>query len=138
MHPEKYGYVDPCETLKLAAWYCLIRYVEVCEPTDVTTWATEEDMKDAGILAQKADYDEAMFLYKWWTKVRQEEYDAIDVAYLQRNLFNALKIPNEYLSTSKEDYEGVTEEWLKLSRELETKEEEMFLRVCKLRPILWT
>ena len=138
MHPEKYGYVDPCETLKLAAWYCLIRYVEDCKPTDVATWATEEDMKDAGIKAQKADYDEAMFLYNWWTKVRQEEYNAIDVAYLQRNLFNALKVPAEYLSTSKEDYEEVTEEWLKLTREQENKEEEMFLRVCKLRQSLWT
>jgi hypothetical protein len=137
-YTRKYGYLDPCDTLWLSAWHALISYIEKCKPTDPFSWATEEDMKDAGIIAQKKEYDESMFLYNWWTKTRKEEYEAIDFAYLQTKLFDSKNMPPEYLSSSKSDYESVMDNWLNLVREQEKKDEEMFIRVCKIRQILWT
>lgn len=125
-----YGYMDPCETLKLAAWHCLINYVEKCKPYDYSD-ATEEDLKEYWFVSQKKDYEEVMFLYNWWTKDRQEESRIINESHSKHKLLN-------HETCSKEEYDASTVIWLDLTRAQEEKEEEMFLRVCKLRPMLWT
>jgi hypothetical protein len=121
------GYLDPCDQMYLAVWACFIRYVEKCKPEDPATYLTAEEL--AAEPRIKAEYDETMRLYKWFTVGQVLEYEAVEE--LRREM-------SSFLSTGDAvGYNTAQNRWSSALRLFEEHKEERFLRVCKLRPLLW-
>lgn len=122
--PYTHGYLDPCSVMRLAAWKALLDYVEKCGPVDPASWATPAELAEPVLKDQKARHDEAMALYRWWTVDRIAE-DAT----LQK-LYRMTRDP-----TTRDAH---MQAWLDANDLADRKDEEMFLRLAKLRPFLWT
>lgn len=130
LNPTKYGYMDPCETLRLSVWYSLVRYVEKCKTEDpLLHWTAEEIEADPILKDQKKAYDEIIELYNWW-KVGQVEEEAKGKAF-----YAAMDLART--SGDKEKVEEFKKLWRDSYKSADEKQEEMLLRVVKLRNYLW-
>jgi hypothetical protein len=129
LHEYTHGYMDPCSIMKLAGWAALRIYIEKEEPWDPSERYTAEELEAQGLTHQKADYDEAMALYHWWMVERGEE---------EAERMRLYRVMKDTPHTNVEEYRAAKEPWHTAYDAHEAKEEEMFLRLVKLRPRLWT
>lgn len=130
LHEYTHGYMDPCTVVWLAAWAALRSYVEKEEPTDPASWASPEELAEEPLKDQKARYDEAIELHRWWMKGRAAEEAE------ESRLHKA--VDDARTTHDREAYDEASRPWLEYHRWREDHDEEMFLRLCKLRRSLWT
>lgn len=128
LQPYTHGHLDPCSIMRLAAWRALRDYVEKAGPVDPASWATPEELLEPSLKEQKAHYDEAQALYRWWMWERIEE-DAVVSA-----LHELVMVPG----ISKSDMRARRKAWLDRADLADQKDEEMLQRLFKLRSFLWT
>lgn len=121
-----YGYLDPCEQMRLAIWKIFLEYVSTCEPTDPSTMYPLDEQDSEEYKVAKAQYDEIEHLKHWWYLMRPAIKKAEDIMYEE-----AKKAGNEA------EYEEAMSEWAAFSRLQDEVEEENLQRVVKLRPYLW-
>jgi len=125
-----HGYRDPGDSLELACWAMLRRYVEKCEPSDPATWAEPNEIKVGGDLYhQKMIYDEFMELYNWWMKDRFEYEKEGDKLYKELR-----KTMNSY---DDDLFDQVNKKVAEYRAWVEEQEDERFMRLIKLRKYLW-
>ena len=130
--PFDYGYMDPCYSFWIAGWHALRRHVEKDEPTDPAdpdSGFTEEDRASDWFKSQKANYDEIQALYHYWMVTRPEESEE------SLRLYEIQK--EDGRRQDKEAWDISHDKWLNYHRECEEREEEMFLRLVKVRQYLW-
>jgi hypothetical protein len=127
---DTYGYLDPCERMRKAVWYCLCQYVEKDKPEDPASYLTPEELILEHNKAQIETYYEAMFLYNWWKVARIQLSAKRQAFYTEMDSVRKLG--------DKKKLGEMKAIWLDKWLNFELKEEEMFLRVCKIRPYLWT
>lgn len=111
--------------LWLSAWASLRLYV-LENPWDLGL----VDNDDPGLVRQKAEYDEAMALYHWWTVERLEAYKE------ERRFIQEMNKHRE--AREKLLYEQSRDAWLAYKDAQTAKEDEMLLRLIKIRRSLWT
>jgi hypothetical protein len=125
----RYGWNDVPEKMMYAMFNLLGQYLDE-GPTDLSTsFSSEEIQADAGLLAQQEALIEARAIYHWWTVERHETSAHRDE--VQDQWWKARKAKDP----KKEEY------WLKLKKfdaDIEAKEEEMIVRLMKIRRGLWT
>lgn len=124
-----HGYISPPEVLWLSAWASLCLYVNE-KPQDPELWFTDDDLREPGLALQKANYDEAMTLHHWWTIGRKQEHEEED------RLYQVMQ--GWALARNREAYKEAQTVWLDTTRRNEEKEDEMLLRLVKIRRSLWT
>jgi hypothetical protein len=129
--PYTHGYMDPCEVMRISAWKALRDYVEKEHPRDPSAGITGEDPELDAILQENKDrYDEVMALHDWWMRGRGVERDE------ETRLFDLVQEAKRLKDQAL--YEERVKPWLNSHRAQEDREEEMFLRLTRLRPYLWT
>lgn len=129
VHPYTHGYRDPCSIVEAASWLALRMYLDE-EPVDPASWATPKELAEPHLARQKADYDEAVALWKWWSEGRREEEAR------EGELFRTVQAAKE--AKDREAYEAASKPWLEYHRWREEHAEEMLLRLFKIRRTLWT
>lgn len=123
-----YGYRDPVWVLMAACFVVLRIYIEDEEPSDPALhWTAEEIAADVSLSSQKAHYDEAMTIYNWWM------VDRLVAEQEEHRLFLLTKT-----ATTPEEHREYTRVWLDYTRAVEVREDEMLLRLIRIRHSLWT
>lgn len=125
-----YGYVEPCDALRLACWACLVSYVEDSQPFDPADRFTPEDLAHPAVAGQKAVYDEVMSLYRWWTVGRLEDIR------LERSRYADVESAAERLD--EQAYGAAVDGWLSVRESNEERDEANLRRLVELRRHLWT
>jgi len=129
----RWGWIDRSEMLSLATFLVLRKFVEEERPLNCSERIKEleEEGDEYGELPtlreQQKDYEEIMSLYNWWVKDRFEEYkvfeDKLEEAY------------KKYKETSDDKDRDV---WFDAEAAKAKREEEMLIRLVKIRNHLWT
>lgn len=127
-----HGYMDPTGTMELAVWACLRRYIEQDQPANpdhVDSGFTDEDKNQKWYKDQKHNsYTEPHALYHYWMHERVSAREECD------RLYSIYKNSTK----DREKYKQAGEAWRKCFDEIESREQEMFMRVCQIREYLWT
>ena len=133
---EKYshGYLDPCHVMWLAGWAALRMWVEHEKPVDPATYLTAEEALEPHNVAQKASYDEAMALYRYWMVERGEEAKELERLYSE---YREVKV-QAVMDGSRAQYEQARDRWLAQNGLTESRAELMWKRLAEVRPYLWT
>lgn len=127
-----YGWIDRSEALLYAAFVCLRDFVENEHPEDpAASWTLEEIEADDLLKGQKERYDEVMALYNWWMKGRLDEDAEED------RLHAAFREVRDRPRTD-EAFQETSEAWTKYRLWRQEREDEMLLRLVKVRGSLWT
>jgi hypothetical protein len=128
LFPYQHGYLDPSQAFYLAGWGALLRWYREAEPKDPRQWMSPEQLVEEAHFVET--YDELMALVHYWTVTRVER----DKENMQ--LSKALQAVKP-TAENRELYEAAQERWLRHSRESERIEDEMWLRLAKMRSHLW-
>lgn len=118
-----HGYLSPCDVLWLSAWASLRLYV-LENPRDLGL------VNEPELVRQKAEYDEAMALYHWWTVERVEAYKE------ERHFIEEINKHRD--AREKLLYEQALDAWHAYQNAQTAKEDEMLQRLIKIRRSLWT
>lgn len=124
----KYGWLDRSEALLYASFICLRQYIENEEPKDPATFMTAEELTEPAFKAQKDNFDEAHTLYNWWMKGRMEE--EAKEKQLREEAYAHSRFTPEGQAASKV--------WLDYRHWQSEREDEMLMRLVKIRNTLWT
>lgn len=135
--PYKWGWYDRCAILLLANFNILVDYIENERPGDIIDWGyCPESM---------ATWDEINELYNWWKTGRKLEHQACDALLHNMNFdWDSWWEPhptNPNLMSMKELEPEVRTKFDLYGAEsdrLEKKDEEMLIRLIKVRMHLWT
>ena len=133
----KWGWLDRNEVLLISSFLVLRMFVEQEGKNpgfgDLTALIKEAEESEAlhdqldALRAQQKDYEEIMLLYNWWVKDRFEEYkvfeDKLEEAY------------KKYKETRDDKDRDV---WFDAEGAKAKREEEMLIRLVKIRLSLWT
>jgi len=133
----RWGWLDRSEVLLISSFLVLRMFVEQEGKSpgfgDLTALIKEAEESEAlhdqldTLRAQQKDYEEVMFLYNWWVKDRFEEYkvfeDKLEEAY------------KKYKETRDDKDRDV---WFAAEAAKAKREEEMLIRLVKIRNHLWT
>jgi len=143
MHGYNGGYSDPCEQVLYANFAILKNFIEKEKPFDFYDLEIREAKvvsKETGKPTEEEYYQEIWDLYVWWTVGRKREQIAIDLV--------SRKVNYSFVETANEDphygklyeikWEGPKDELRQMEREFEIKEDEMLMRLMKVRRHLWT
>jgi hypothetical protein len=125
----EWGWIDRDRAMYLACFKCLVEYVELEKPGEVIDWESDEDHSRA--------WKEIQDLYHWWKTGRAKEHaehDALVDAW--RKSYPGGDPEFRVKDGRYQDERWVT--WLKRSTELEEKDDEMLMRLMKVRRFLWT
>lgn len=130
--PYYYGWIDRSEALLYAAFVCLRDFVEKEEPRDpAASWPLEEIAADVQLQYQKDSHDEIMALYHWWMKGRLEEEAEEDRLYSQLAAVRGRQGDDPEFRTA-------ADAWNAYRKFRADREDEMLIRLCKVRGRLWT
>lgn len=125
-----YGWVDRCQVVLWAPFIALRDYIEKEEPANVADhYSVDEIEADPLLQEQKRLHDEALALYHWWMKGRQEESEEEGQLF---RIFNQLK------KNKDPEAEGARQAWLEYREWQEKREDEMLERLIKIRRTFWT
>lgn len=124
-----HGYLDPCEVFWLAGWGSLLRWHrEEAERHDLSQLSAEEQ---AAYHAQLESYGELKQLVHYWTVTRiRREHET-------QQLYQAAMAVRP-TPENRALYEAAQRRWLDHCRETERLEDEMWLRLARLRSHLWS
>ena len=133
----KWGWIDRSEVLLISSFLVLRMFVEQEGNSpgfgDLSALIKEaEENKDLHeqldtLRAQQKDYEEIMLLYNWWVKDRFEEYKVFE-----DKLEEAYKKYKETRSDKDRDV------WFDAEAAKSKREEEMLIRLVRIRNHLWT
>jgi hypothetical protein len=136
-----HGWLDRDTVILYAAFTCLCQFVEREEPVDPATWNTDDDIDWS---EHKKHHDEVMALYDWWMRGRLEdiaaESKAFDVFLLSKKTKAALRA-NTVDLVCRAGSEGDDDEfkvWNDTRQLIEDREQEMLIRLIKVRRYMWT
>ena len=116
-----HGWIDRDTAILYAAFTCLRQFVELEKPADPATWGTDDGCDWS---EHKKRHDEVMALYDWWMRGRLEDVEAE-----QRAL-------DAYMENMKD--EGARNALNAATQHMEDREQEMLVRLVKVRRYLWT
>jgi hypothetical protein len=122
------GYIDPRQAMLYANFKLLEKYIK-SGPYDLRKDYTEEEIDSRELRDQQDYYDEAHELYKYW-KVGRGELEAADLQ-LYYEMDHAGKIGN------KEKWKAIRKEWMGNRQIIENTEDEMLMRLIRIRRGLW-
>ena len=115
----KWGWVDRCDAMYLACFKLLVEYVEEEGPFEIIDWDSDDAHKHAA--------SEIKALYKWWKTERAAAKATLEA------------IPVEEKTDGTFGFEGPNwTAYLKMSDDLEKRDDEMLDRLMKIRKFLWT
>jgi len=127
--PYEYDHLLPSAIMWLASWKALMLYIEQEKPKDPALKGyTDEAKAEPWYAEDKARYDEAQALYRYWTVERKAEHDA------DNRMHDAVERAG--IARDREGYEILKNKWLEHYRETEKREAEMFQRLTALQPFL--
>ena len=132
-HGYKWGWIDRSEALALANFLVLRKFVEEERSLDCSEAIkkAEEEGDPHGQLpllrGQQEGHEEIMALYNWWVKDRFEEYKVFDE---QEKVARDAYRKDGTQENSDKYYEACEAE--------NKREEEMLIRLVKIRKTLWT
>lgn len=106
-----WGWHDRGPLILYAAFNLLKQYVETEKPFETINWEWNEDHRVVGA--------EIRVLYDWWTSGRAQEHLAVD---------------DEYKDTISKRWSS----WGEAEQHLNERDDEMLLRLIKIRHYLWT
>jgi hypothetical protein len=126
----RYGYLEPAEQLLYGMFAALNNYMKDNADTDTaitSSYSAEEIENDLSLKSQLAAFAEIKLIHKYWNVDREEERKIIDK--MQDELYAARKAgkPINY------DHKIIN----KLEEDILSKEEEMMIRLIKVRNYLW-
>lgn len=124
----QHGYLDPCQVFWLAGWGALLRWNREAGCKDPRDGMLEGDQEQ--YRAQLESYDELKGLVHYWTVTRVERDKC------NRQLYNAA-VAITPTPPNRELYEAAQRSWLDHCWETERLEEDMWLRLAKMRSYLW-
>lgn len=138
MDGYEWGWLDRSHAIYLAAFKCLVEYVEGEEPFKLIDWDATPEHAHAR--------DEIKDLYEWWTKGKDAERKELDEFFdlHHRDIpFDEewVDIGNGYREHQGDkawDSPENKEEWSRRYFELEAKEQTQLERLIKIRNFLWT
>lgn len=132
-HPDKcyhHGWIDVPDKMLFALFNLLGEYLNKEKPHDLTQWYSRDKIEsDEGMKTQQASLDEARAIHHWWISERDNQIDERN--HLQHLWYEAKKDKDP----QREIY------WTKLKEldaKLEDKDDEMVVRLMKIRRTLWT
>jgi len=127
--PYEYDHLLPSAVMWLASWKALMLYIEQEKPKDPALRGfTDEDKAEPWYAEDKARYDEAQALYRYWTVERKAEHEA-------DNLMSA-EMRKAGDARDQELYEALSKKWREHYHGIEKREAEMFQRLAALQPFL--
>jgi hypothetical protein len=126
-HSYRFGWIDSDGRMLLANFAILRDFVEKEKPSSLREYHTEEEIDAMGARSQQDAYDEVMALYRWWTLDRHTEEDRVD------GLFDL----SEKATTSQERHKLV-QDWSQARDQMKNMEDEMLIRLIKVRGTMWT
>lgn len=125
-----HGFMDVAEVMMWSCFVLLRGYIEKEQPPNPRDhWPAEEVGPEGPLYEQQQHYDEAMALYTWWMKGREEERKATDAFY------------EAYKSIAKSDKEArnaAAKVWHEAEAAADKREDEMLNRLIVIRRSLWT
>lgn len=122
-----YGYLDPTDQLNLACWQALRTFVEECEPRQPEPPKPDDDEYYKNWYPQAlANHLEVQALYKYWTQ---------DRVVLEQE--DAARFGNRHKIKDEEEYKLANRAWLDNAAADGAREEEMFMRLIKVRRSFW-
>jgi hypothetical protein len=125
------GWMDRSDQILYANFALLKIHMEQEKPGDVTAWDYDDYYR--GI------WKEINELYNWWIKGRAEEHERLHNMPMPEMKFEP--IPNTTclrLAEGTEEEQGMVKNYADFSKQLEDKDEEMLIRLIKIRGHLWT
>lgn len=125
-YPYRYGYIDACDKILLANFSILKDFVENGGVVNLLDTYSIEEIKNQGLMTQHEHYLETMELYRWWTSGRKEMLEKQD------SLYDISK--NE---KDEKQYRIKFREWMEFEEEFNKVEDEMLIRLMKIRRGLW-
>lgn len=124
-----YGWRDIPEKMLYANFNLLKDFLEKENPYDPSDDNTlEEIYKDPGLITSYKYMQEAKFLHHWWTVIRKEKYNEE-----QSLLSKAVEVKN-----NKKQYDELMEKWREANKKFDEEEQEMLIRLIKIREFMWT
>jgi len=134
----KWGWIDRSEVILFANMAILVEYLEKEAHQIDWTWCPE-------IIETKKEMDA---IYQWWTHDRKVEHDIYDAlltkAYGFENctVFEPTEDPRlaalRFTKEGDPEWEADCTKCRELERALEEKDEEMMIRLIKIRKVLWS
>lgn len=115
-----HGWLDRDTVMLYAAFTCLRQFVEREEPEDPAVWSTDDGTDWS---EHKKRHDEVMALYDWWMRGRLEDIVAEDRAF---DVYDADKSEDTFKA------------WTDARQLVEDREQEMLIRLVKVRRYMWT
>ena len=131
----KWGWKDRCELILFANMSILQSFIEKeCSPGHVA-W----DSDDIHINAMK----EMRTIYAWWTSIRKVDHDAYDTmlgeAYSGPLVFEPVEDMKGYSRLVHDpELRALRDKAREVEAALEAKDEEMMIRLIKIRHFMWT
>lgn len=131
----KWGWIDRDWAIFLACFKCLVDYVEKEKPFDVIDWESDEGHSDTA--------KEIKDLYDWWKVGRAKEHTEVESLLTGLDLgFRFIDIPDSDMKQLEPRQDLTNNDkwnlWRKRTDELEAKDDEMLMRLIKIRRYLWT
>lgn len=126
-YPYRYGYIDAPERIKFACFNTLVRFMEKEHPESAFEGMTPEELNDPDWKVQYESYKEAEAIYFYWVATRHDREKYCDKLHDHaRNL------------TNEEEYEAAIQIWLEEYGKAQDLEDEMLMRLMRIRRTLWT
>lgn len=122
----RWGYLDACEQIMLANFTILCKFVENGSPTNLLASYTIEEIQAQGLMVQHEAYLETMAVYNYWKVERKQLLDESD------RLFDEYKDEED-----QSVYRAKQQLWWNAREAFDLKEDEMLIRLMKIRRALW-
>lgn len=126
----QWGWTDVDSKMLYAMFNLLGEYLNKEDPADLTDYYSLEEIEaELNLKRQHENLVEAKIIYNWWTAERKEDYKVMDDLLMAWVEARRNKSPNvEYLWQLHKQCD----------EEFDKKEEEMLIRLIKIRKSLWT
>jgi hypothetical protein len=143
MHEYVGGYVDPSEQVLYANFAILKNFVEqekVFEFLGLQIINGKVTGREESVDPDTPYYQEIYDLYEWWTRTRKMECDALNelrarVTYHMEETEGEDPKYGKYFEIK---WEGPHKEWTDAQQAFDEKDDEMLMRLIKVRRQLWT
>lgn len=123
----RFGWTDADHKIMLANFAILKDFVEKEEPKSLRDFHSEEEIDQMGARSQQDAHDEVMTLYRWWMTERHVEKQIAD------DMFEKSKEAKTAVERSQH-----ARDWSSARDRNKEREDEMLIRLIKVRHTMWT